>query len=359
MTRNVVPAKGKTTRTSGSAILFPRRTMRRRFRRASVSLVALLVLLREATPQNISSVIPTQECGTRPLMDEKATASRIKGGHDAEVGAWPWQFTVKSLNTATSKNQIKTQQANDRQRTSFQNPTFWRVMIGMHNLYKYSFHAVKRRVRTITIHSDYDSETFENDVALFKLIRYIKYNNYIQPICLPDILTMESYRCYITGWGKSVEEGRIKIILQEAQVDIIPLIVCNRHNWYGGTITNNMLCAGSASGHVDSCQGDSGGPLMCYFPSTAQYYLVGITSFGYGCGRPRHPGVYVRTVNYKSWINSHLPDKTTTCEDPHAEDGKEEDLCLFCLLGVSKLGCSLPSLETGGSLRQSSSIPLA
>ncbi|XP_061471249.1 transmembrane protease serine 12-like isoform X4 [Rhineura floridana] len=329
MTRNVVPAKGKTTRTSGSAILFPRRTMRRRFRRASVSLVALLVLLREATPQNISSVIPTQECGTRPLMDEKATASRIKGGHDAEVGAWPW------------------------------NPTFWRVMIGMHNLYKYSFHAVKRRVRTITIHSDYDSETFENDVALFKLIRYIKYNNYIQPICLPDILTMESYRCYITGWGKSVEEGRIKIILQEAQVDIIPLIVCNRHNWYGGTITNNMLCAGSASGHVDSCQGDSGGPLMCYFPSTAQYYLVGITSFGYGCGRPRHPGVYVRTVNYKSWINSHLPDKTTTCEDPHAEDGKEEDLCLFCLLGVSKLGCSLPSLETGGSLRQSSSIPLA
>lgn len=45
-----------------------------------------------------------------------------------------------------------------------------------------------------------------------------------------------------------------KLVLQEAQVDIIPLELCNEYNWYGGRITFNMVCAGSASGHVDSCQ---------------------------------------------------------------------------------------------------------
>lgn len=61
-------------------------------------------------------------------------------------------------------------------------------------------------------------------------------------------------------------------------------------------------------------QGDSGGPLSCYLPTTTKFYLIGITSFGYGCGRPRHPGVYVRTINYISWINNYLQSKIVTVE---------------------------------------------
>lgn len=57
-----------------------------------------------------------------------------------------------------------------------------------------------------------------------------------------------------------------------------------------------MICAGYQEGVIDSCQGDSGGPLICHGK------LVGVVSFGAGCGRPGYPGVYTRIDNYSKWI---------------------------------------------------------
>jgi trypsin len=50
-----------------------------------------------------------------------------------------------------------------------------------------------------------------------------------------------------------------------------------------------MLCAGTDHGGKDACQGDSGGPLL------VDNKIVGVVSFGEGCGRAGRYGVYVRT----------------------------------------------------------------
>ncbi|KAH0629213.1 hypothetical protein JD844_011110 [Phrynosoma platyrhinos] len=124
----------------------------------------------------------------------------------------------------------------------------------------------------------------------------------------------------IKKWKIQREEtGQVNYILQEAQVDIIPLYLCNSYNWYAGSVSWNMFCAGSEDGEVDTCQGDSGGPLMCYFPTDKKYYLIGITSFGVGCGRPKLPGIYVRIINYRKWVDTHaaLFNKTTTVSIEH------------------------------------------
>nr|XP_020639828.1 transmembrane protease serine 12-like isoform X1 [Pogona vitticeps] len=302
--------------------------MGQNFRLVYTSIWALLVLWSEAPLQALSSVIPTDECGTRPVVDEIATGTRIIGGHDAQLGAWPWQVSLQVYHfgvgyvhvcggSLINHNSVLTAAHCVRKWTD---AGFWRAVVGMHHLSKHQTHTIKSRIRAIIIHSNFNHATFENDVALFKLMESIKFNEYIQPICLPDgpLAVTDETPCYISGWGNTMEKGRHRDILQEAQVDIIPLAVCNSHDWYGGKIKDDMLCAGTESGGIDSCQGDSGGPLMCYFPDATKYYLIGITSFGFGCGRPKLPGIYVRTAHYRSWINSQaiLFDKASTMKVP-------------------------------------------
>ena len=53
----------------------------------------------------------------------------------------------------------------------------------------------------------------------------------------------------------------------------------------------------------DTCQGDSGGPLQ--IEQGGRYYLVGLTSFGAGCGTDL-PSVYTRVSYYLNWIEENV-----------------------------------------------------
>ena len=85
---------------------------------------------------------------------------------------------------------------------------------------------------------------------------------------------------------------------------------------------NTQLCAGSINSQInrDTCQGDrfdfnvslitekdlmnySGGPLMTR-TTDGLWELVGITSYGKGCGRLNELGVYTRVSMYLNWINT-------------------------------------------------------
>lgn len=66
-----------------------------------------------------------------------------------------------------------------------------------------------------------------------------------------------------------------------------------------------MICAGDSHGgwNKDTCQGDSGGPLQISHPKNmCLFQLLGITSFGQGCGVVNTPGVYTRVSHYLNWI---------------------------------------------------------
>ena len=82
-------------------------------------------------------------------------------------------------------------------------------------------------------------------------------------------------------------------------------MICKSVESYGPEgITDRMICAGYRDGGVDACQGDSGGPLSQGNGADAR--LVGIVSWGEGCGLRLKYGVYTNVKSVLSWINSQI-----------------------------------------------------
>ena len=70
-----------------------------------------------------------------------------------------------------------------------------------------------------------------------------------------------------------------------------------------------QYCAFDPSARNDSCQGDSGGPLQVYHSDSNKTQVIGVVSFGIGCGTAL-PSMYTRVAYYYEWIKSHVwPDQ--------------------------------------------------
>ncbi|XP_017915217.1 PREDICTED: transmembrane protease serine 4 isoform X2 [Capra hircus] len=144
----------------------------------------------------------------------------------------------------------------------------------------------------------------EHDIALVKLQLPLTFSGTIRPICLPfsDEELTPGTPLWVIGWGFTEENGgKMSDILQQGSVQVINSTRCNAEDAYQGEVTETMMCAGLPEGGVDTCQGDSGGPLMFH---SDRWQVVGIVSWGHGCGGPTTPGVYTKVTAYLNWIYS-------------------------------------------------------
>ncbi|XP_068990489.1 transmembrane protease serine 9 [Neodiprion pinetum] len=163
--------------------------------------------------------------------------------------------------------------------------------------------AVMRAVSAIIRHRNFDTNSYNHDVALLKLRRPVKFTKTVRPICLPNLGSDPAGKLgTVVGWGRTTEGGMLPGQANEVQVPILSLTQCRQMKYRATRITSNMICAGRGS--QDSCQGDSGGPLLV--PNGDKYEIVGIVSWGVGCGRPGYPGVYTRVARYLNWIQTNM-----------------------------------------------------
>lgn len=99
-------------------------------------------------------------------------------------------------------------------------------------------------------------------------------------------------------------------VLKQAKLPLVSRDICKRSYKYirsiGYFVTKHMRCAGYKRGGVDACVGDSGGPLVCR--KSRKWYLMGVVSWGAGCGEAGRYGVYADVLKLKRWIQRVIQD---------------------------------------------------
>uniref|UniRef100_A0A8C2WPF4 trypsin n=1 Tax=Cyclopterus lumpus TaxID=8103 RepID=A0A8C2WPF4_CYCLU len=150
-------------------------------------------------------------------------------------------------------------------------------------------------------HPEYNTTTTNNDIMLIKLRAPAYLNSYVSIALLPrqGASIAVGRVCRVSGWGyTSASGGQIPSTLRTVMLPIVSTEQCNSSESFGGSITENMLCAGFSTGGKDACQGDSGGPLVC------EGRVYGLVSWGKGCAEAQFPGVYTAVSKFRRWIDT-------------------------------------------------------
>lgn len=175
--------------------------------------------------------------------------------------------------------------------------TKWRLMVVAGANSRSGADGIQIPVAKHLAHPKYDYWTIENDIGLVFLDDELPLNDIdIKAIDIAKKHPLQGQPAIITGWGWDAEDGKPTFLLHDVVVFIVDNESCEKA--YGiGEVTEKMICAGVRKGGKDGCQGDTGGPLV------VKNELVGLVSWGRGCGREGYPGVYTNVPFYKEWIN--------------------------------------------------------
>lgn len=150
--------------------------------------------------------------------------------------------------------------------------------------------------RSVT-HPDWDGNILNgNDVAVVILDRPVNAPMLSIPVDGRSGLS-DGTLLKVAGWGFIDETGTLSSTLLEGEVQYRENLVCNQIYQQivsQDIVKDGMMCAGG--GNADACRGDSGGPLFKSDPNNDWRgdELLGVVSFGAGCGRDGSPTVYTR-----------------------------------------------------------------
>ncbi|KAM6166355.1 serine protease 29-like [Erethizon dorsatum] len=262
----------------------------------------------------------------------------ILGGHNAPLGKWPWQVSLKvySYHSAAWEHTcggslIHPQWVLTAAHCIYHrndDPSTYRILAG--HIYLYEDQELLS-VRQIVIHPDFVYASLGADVALLQLTEPVNCSANVKPVKLTSLnheVTQKDecweYSCSSWGWVGACatsnsatscsppppEQLPPPFRLQQVNVHVVENSLCEQlyqnaaihHHSDRRIILDDMLCAGSEG--RDSCKGDSGGPLVC--KDSDSWTLVGVVSWGDLCGWSDIPGVYARVQSYVPWIRQHI-----------------------------------------------------
>lgn len=248
-------------------------------------------------------------------LEAERGPQKIIRGHPARVGKYPWvvavarmqpngKFTVYCGGSVVASTWVLTAA-----HCKVKNGDY--VLVGRQDLNTDAGVPVKVD-RIVDGVPQYMAATKANDAVLLHLetaagVKEVALNED------PNIEDLRDTDLTIAGWGTTSYFGKASNILLEATVTIRNLAGCqNQYDRSRRTVPATAFCAnGEKAQRVDeltgetvsdACQGDSGGGAYWLDQTANVYKLVGVVSWGIGCGDDAYPGVYTRASWISKWI---------------------------------------------------------
>jgi len=263
-------------------------------------------------------------CGIQKVPFEPPTFNRIprvRNGTCTPYGAFPWTVQIQEFRNGKYFHRCGGSLISDRHVITAHHCfggspiKDLRVVVGQYNINKLNDKEMAFEIDQIWYHKGYQSgnNPYSNDLAMIKLRSKgdgsgVRFSREVSPICLPEYGAdyRDGLHCVISGWGQILPHGKERPeCLRAAKVPILNQDKCQiMYSHSSGAVVDSMLCAGYPEGGVDACKGDSGGPLACYIDGS--YKLVGVVSWGLGCGKANMPGVFTRVQYFLDWIQEKL-----------------------------------------------------
>ncbi|XP_020805857.1 trypsin-2 [Drosophila serrata] len=150
------------------------------------------------------------------------------------------------------------------------------------------------RVKKVLPHPKYRPGKYRHDLGVLQLRDEVSPTEAAAIIPLADKATTPGQLCTVVGWGTVVQFGPSPDEAINGDLEVLPNSECTKLANFN---PKGMICARNRDdSEVDSCQGDSGGPLI------SENKLIGVVSFGEGCGEKYSAGVYTDVYYYHDWI---------------------------------------------------------
>ncbi|XP_026874062.2 ovochymase-2 [Electrophorus electricus] len=234
------------------------------------------------------------KCGSPRLEPPADRFLRVVGGSPALYGSNPWLVSLRFRGSHFCGAAVLTERllltaAHCFSASSEEFLNGVEAVVGEYDQRVRDHGEQRFRLRNVTLHEQYSRTLpMSYDIALLELEGHIRFSDFAQPVCLPapgEVFPPKT-TCLVAGWGRTYERGPRAPVVREVQLELVDPAVCRHVLRTLGLNQRHftVLCAGPERGGRDACQGDSGGPLLCQ-RTDGHWVVVGVTSWGKGCGR--------------------------------------------------------------------------